>query len=129
MRLIPSALFYGFKTNSIEDVREKLEAAFGIKMRGLRDNGDGPRYESHSRDPAPPMMLYPNYDSNEGDPVIPEEDFEEFPVILSVSSWEKLPNFRGIINTIPDFGAELLREFDEMEFDDKELNDEEERTD
>ena len=129
MRLIPSLLVYGFKTNSIEDVREKLEAAFGVRMRVFRDDDDGPRYASKGRDPVPPMTLYPNYDSNEGDPVIPEEEFEEFPVILSVTSWEKLPNFRDIINTIPDFGAELLREFDEMEFDDKELNDEEERTD
>ena len=118
MIMMPSVLVYGFKTSSVEEVREKLELAFAVKLRVFRDDDEGVRYETNSKDAVPSMMLVPNHDADEEGDFFPEEDFKDFPVILRIWGWEKFPEFRDRLNAIPDFGADLLEEMEEEEFDD-----------
>ena len=115
--IVPSSLTYGFKSSDIEDVREKLETAFDIKLRVFRDDDEGIRYDSVGSRSVPLMVLIPNYDADEEGEFLLYEDFEEYSVILEVQSWEKFPSFMDAIDAIPDFGAQLLEHREEMEVD------------
>lgn len=103
-----SKLIWGFKQTDIETAREKLEHAFNFNFKVSRDDDAGVRYISYKEDPTPPMSLYPNYDVDEEGEFFVIEEFKDFPVLLSVLSYETYPNFIDIVSNIPGLDAVLL---------------------